>query len=656
MNGPGPEGSSRPPTPSAEDPDRGEPSALAPAAAERAAALVGRVISERYRIDKLLAMGGMGAVYRGHHLHLKKRVAVKVLHPETENLPELVSRFQREAIAGAHVSHANVAAATDFGQLEDGSYFLVLEYVSGKTLRQLVKEGPVPAARAANIARQLAAGLSAVHAMGIVHRDVKPQNVMLVEGKEDCAKLIDFGLAKVPVERVVSAASIRPPAAASADGKPSRRARLDSLLDDKPRLTDVGTVVGTVAYLAPEAALGMDAVDARSDLYALGLVLYLMLAGRPPFDSADDAALFAHQRFTPPPPFAARAPGVRVPAALEAVVMRLLAKDPAARYPTGAAVIEALDAAMSPPAGAEPRGYAAVAVGATAVAVGVAAALLFNTYAVGHDGGGPRPPPNPPGFTPTPPGFTPTPPGFTPNRPGFAPTPPGFAPTPPGFAPTPRGAPVLPPGSSSASRPQEVAPEPATVAPAAAAPERTEASAQRSLLLRALRVRDWNGGEAAFLDLVERDPSVFRAPDLALAARDLAVALDREGKGDRLFDALTNRLGPAGLDVLYDLVATKGRAGAATRAATILRQREVIARAGPELRIAFALREAPCVDKLGLLDRAAAEGDGRALVVLQTQGAACFKKNNRAVLESIQALRSRLSHGSSGGVPPDPRP
>ncbi len=588
------------------DPDPGDVSG--------AAALLGRVISQRYRIDKLLAAGGMGAVYQGHHLHLKKRVAVKVLHPETENLPDLVSRFQREAIAGAHVVHPNVAAATDFGQLDDGSYFLVLEYVAGKTLRRLVEEGPVPPTRAAHIARQLAAGLAATHAMGIVHRDLKPQNVMLVDGHEDVAKLIDFGLAKVPIDRVVSGASLRPPALSIPDGTGqggSRRPRLDSLLDDKQRLTGVGTIVGTVGYLAPEAALGMDAVDARSDLYALGLILYLMLAGRPPFDAADDAALFAHQRFTPPPPFSARSPKVRVPPALEAVVMRLLAKDPAARYQTGGAVIEALDAAMAPPAGS--RAYVTVAIGAAAVAVGVAAALLFS----GRDGGGPRPPPTP---------------GLTPSLIPSAST---------------ESASGVSQSAPSAGSADAVTAEPAgaPVPAAAAAVDPARAAIARTLLLRALRVRDWNGGEAAFLDLIERDPAALRTPEVAAATRDLAVALDREGKGDRIFDALTNRLGTAGLDVLYDLVATKGRAGAAARAAVVLRRSEVIARGSPELRVTFALREAPCADKLALLDRAVSDGDGRTLVVLQTQGLGCFKKHNRAVLESIHALRSRLDHG-----------
>ncbi len=123
------------------------------------------------------------------------------------------------------------------------------------------------------------------------------------------------------------------------------------------------------------------------------------------------------------------------------------------------------------------------------------------------------------------------------------------------------------------------------------------------------------------------------------------MALDRIGQSDRAFDALVGRLGSDGLDVLYDLVSTKGRASAAVRAATLLRRKGVLARATEEMRIAFQLREASCVDKLGLLGRAAQEGDGRTLVVLQTQGVACFKKHNHAVQEAMAALRSRLSRG-----------
>jgi serine/threonine-protein kinase len=162
------------------------------------------------------------------------------------------------------------------------------------------------------------------------------------------------------------------------------------------------------------------------------------------------------------------------------------------------------------------------------------------------------------------------------------------------------------------------------------------------MLLRGVRVHDLREAEAAFLELGQRDTDAFHEPDISLAARDLAVALDREARADRLFDVMTNQLGPVGLDLLYDLVATRGRASAALRAATMLRRKGVLARGTPEMRIAFELREAPCVAKLLLLDRAVNEGDARALVVLETQGAGCFKRHNRAILEATQALRLRL--------------
>src|SRR5580692_8150560 len=234
------------------------------AAKERATALVGQIISRRYEILELIAMGGVGAVYLAEHVHMHKHMAVKVLHPDAQGLPDIVARFEREAVAGAHISHPNVAAATDFGELDDGSFFLVLEYVRGATLRDVIKRGPLPAARAAGIAKQIAAALGATHAMGIVHRDVKPRNVMLIEGERDVVKLIDFGLAKLDLKRVSARAASRASLA-------------------EQRITTSGAVFGTIAYLAPEAALGMDTVDARADLYALGLVLYELLSGKHPF-------------------------------------------------------------------------------------------------------------------------------------------------------------------------------------------------------------------------------------------------------------------------------------------------------------------------------------------------------------------------------------
>jgi serine/threonine protein kinase len=220
------------------------------AARKRAASFLGRVISKRYRIDDVIAMGGMGAVYRGEHVHMRRRIAIKILHPDTERLPELVKRFEREAIAGAHIQHQNVATATDFGEMDDGSYFLVLEYVRGVTLHEIIRRGPLPVPRAVHIARQLAAALDAVHAIDIVHRDVKPRNVMVAEAQGDLVKLIDFGLAKVSMDRL------------SAGGIEAERAERISSMPDSNRLTGIGVVFGTIAYLGPEAALGMDFVDA----------------------------------------------------------------------------------------------------------------------------------------------------------------------------------------------------------------------------------------------------------------------------------------------------------------------------------------------------------------------------------------------------------
>jgi eukaryotic-like serine/threonine-protein kinase len=250
-------------------------------------------------------------------------VAIKVLHPEAEGLPELIERFEREAIAGKHIFHPNVVAVHEIAQLDDGSYFLVQDFVRGRTLRDVIDEGPVEPRRAARIALELATALNAAHDMGIVHRDVKPLNVMILDGPEERVQLIDFGLAKVPVEHL-------------------------ALTDEGGRnsLTQAGVVFGTVAYMAPEAALGMRAIDRRSDLYAVGVILYEMLAGKHPFTATEPTALFAQQRRAIPQRIAERSPGVKVPPVLEDVVRKLLDKDPDARYPHARAVIVALEAAL----------------------------------------------------------------------------------------------------------------------------------------------------------------------------------------------------------------------------------------------------------------------------------------------------------------------
>jgi eukaryotic-like serine/threonine-protein kinase len=278
-------------------------------------------VSGRYRIERLLGTGGMGAVYQAEHTHMHKRLAVKVLHPEMTRLPEVVARFEREAMAAAHIEHPNVAAATDFGKLEDGSFFLVLEYVEGRSLREAIDEGRVELGRACHIARQMASALGGAHALGIVHRDLKPENVMLVtrDGDADFVKVLDFGIAKVPM------------GAFTGGNKGSGEV-----------LTQLGMVYGTPEYMAPEQALGQE-VDVRADLYALGIILFEMITGKRPYEHASKVTLLGMHVTAPIPRMRERAPEADVPADLDAIVTRLLAKEATARYGDARELIDALD-------------------------------------------------------------------------------------------------------------------------------------------------------------------------------------------------------------------------------------------------------------------------------------------------------------------------
>jgi serine/threonine-protein kinase len=304
--------------------------------------LVGTLLAERYRLVEPLGSGGMGAVYRAEHVHMKKSVAVKILHRHMTTNKEVVARFEREAVAAGRIEHPNVAAATDFGQLPDGSFYLVLEYVEGKSLGLLMDQGPMDPGRALRIARQIADGLAAAHAAGVVHRDLKPDNVLLFErdGVLDIVKVLDFGIAKVHIEE-------------GSGHKP---------------LTQIGTIFGTPQYMSPEQGQGRT-VDARSDLYALGVLLYEMLAGKLPFD-ADDLVVLIMQHVTEPPP----ALPANVPAQVRDLVMQLLAKKPEERVATAADLVERLDAllvglglarAASLPGSGTSRGSAASSVSAT---------------------------------------------------------------------------------------------------------------------------------------------------------------------------------------------------------------------------------------------------------------------------------------------------
>jgi tRNA A-37 threonylcarbamoyl transferase component Bud32 len=265
----------------------------------------------------------MGAVYLAEHVLMRKRLAVKVLHPEMTRMPEMVARFEREAMAAAHIEHPNVAAATDFGKLEDGSFFLVLEYVEGTSLRDLIAQGPLAPERALHIAYQMASALSRAHALGIVHRDLKPENVMLVEreGDPNFVKVLDFGIAKVPV------------------GELSREAPIG---DGGQVLTQLGMVYGTPEYMAPEQALGQ-VVDARADFYALGVILFEMLTGVRPFEAPSKVALLGMKVTSDPPTLASKNPDVRVTEAVEGLVTRLLDKEAEKRFQAAQDVLEAIE-------------------------------------------------------------------------------------------------------------------------------------------------------------------------------------------------------------------------------------------------------------------------------------------------------------------------
>jgi eukaryotic-like serine/threonine-protein kinase len=284
-----------------------------------ATALVGQLVSGRYRIEKLIGEGGMGAVYLAEHTHMRKRVALKLLHAEMSADEEVLARFRREAEAAAHVEHPNVASATDFGQLEDGSFFLVLEYVEGRSLRSELDAGPIAPRRVLHISRQMCLALERAHAAGIVHRDLKPENVMLVQKADDpdFVKVLDFGIAKIEAQ------SARAPQQA---------------------LTKLGTILGTPEYMAPEQALG-EAVTPSADLYAVGVMMYEMLTGKHPFDTTDRMAMLSMHIVAPVPVMAERNAAIEVPPPIEQVVRQLLEKDAKARPANARALIDAIDTA-----------------------------------------------------------------------------------------------------------------------------------------------------------------------------------------------------------------------------------------------------------------------------------------------------------------------
>ncbi len=254
------------------------------------------VFNERYELHRKLARGGMSDVYLARDLLLDRPVAVKVLFPEYAKDETFVERFRREAQAAANLNHPNIVAIFDWGQ-QGSTYFIVMEYVEGRSLAEVIRsEGPLHPTRAAEITADMAAALGFAHKNGVVHRDVKPGNVLISSNGH--VKMADFGIAQ-------------------------------ALSGGQANLTQAGSVMGTATYFSPEQAQGKP-VDPRSDLYSLGCVLYEMLTARPPFTGESPVAIaYKHVQESPVRPSAL---GVTVPAALEAIDIKLLQKPPSARY------------------------------------------------------------------------------------------------------------------------------------------------------------------------------------------------------------------------------------------------------------------------------------------------------------------------------------
>ena len=285
--------------------------------------LIGQVLANKYRVKAILGSGGMGTVFEAQHTTIGRMVAIKVLRPESNN-PVSVKRFQQEAWAAGSIGHPNLCEVSDLGSLPDGRPYLVMERLYGQTLAELVDDrGKLPIAEAVHIIMQVLAGLAAVHLRGVVHRDIKPENVFLAQhqGFPTITKLLDFGVSKVVV------------------------AGPNDEWDDKSALTKTGMVMGTPYYVSPEQARAVKDLDARTDLYSCGVVLYLVLTGQLPFTAEHfHALLLKIVRGGATPPSQLRPD---IPPALEAVILKSMAVDRNARYATASEMGRALDTAIS---------------------------------------------------------------------------------------------------------------------------------------------------------------------------------------------------------------------------------------------------------------------------------------------------------------------
>jgi serine/threonine protein kinase len=276
---------------------------------------------ERYEIKKLIGTGGLGRVYHARHAHIDREYAIKVLFGDFSADPKFQERFRREANSASQIKHPNVVRVEDFGTTQEGLTFLAMEMLRGRTLESAIERGPFRADRAAGVARQVLSGLGAAHDLGFVHRDVKPQNIMLLEQEDDLVKILDFGAVAMRVDPT------------------------------DVRLTTIGDLVGTPTYMSPEQCQAQT-VGPTSDLYTVGVMLYEMITGSPPFVGRGRAeVILKHIMEAPPELWPQRG--------IEKLVANLLEKDPAKRPQSAAqaiAMIDALDLSRTDDLVARPRG------------------------------------------------------------------------------------------------------------------------------------------------------------------------------------------------------------------------------------------------------------------------------------------------------------
>jgi serine/threonine-protein kinase len=275
--------------------------------------LIGQVLDGRYKIEKVLGEGGMGIVYKAVHTSLGKPLAIKVLRPEVSKNEEIVQRFKQEAQSASQIGHPHIIDISDFGTLPDGSTYFAMEFLQGKSLTLAMAEQNFTTQRTIHVVRQLAGALGAAHEIGIVHRDMKPDNVQLIDrgGQKDFVKVLDFGIAKV-------------------GGSTSK-------------LTQAGQVFGTPHYMSPEQCAGTN-VDHRTDIYAVGVMLYEMATGKVPFDADNLMGILTKHLYEQPIAPRELAPPVDIAPSMEAVILKCLQKKPDQRYSSMAELAADLDA------------------------------------------------------------------------------------------------------------------------------------------------------------------------------------------------------------------------------------------------------------------------------------------------------------------------